>query len=51
MIKNNPADFVCPGCLARYKVVRAKSELRFPDSTVHCKVCKQPLAATNGEDI
>ena len=51
MVKNNPADFVCPGCQARYKLVRVNSELRSCDFPLHCKVCKQPLAATDGEEI
>jgi len=51
MAKHQPADFVCSGCHATYKVVRAKSELRSGDFPLHCKVCKQPLPATEGEDI
>jgi hypothetical protein len=51
MVKDSPANFVCPGCQARYKVVRVRSELRSRDFPLHCKVCKQPLAATDGEDI
>src|SRR5262245_48806448 len=51
MVKNNPADFVCPGCQAGYKLVRTKSDPRSRYLPVHCKVCKQPLAATDGEDI
>ena len=51
MVKDNPDDFVCPWCQARYKVVRVKSELRSRDVALHCKVCKQPLVATDGEDI
>ena len=51
LVKDNPADFVCPWCQARYKVVRLKSELRSRDFPLHCKVCKQPLTATDGEDI
>jgi len=51
MVKDDPANFICPGCQARYKVVRAKAESRSRDLPLHCKVCKQPLAATDGEDI
>jgi hypothetical protein len=45
------ADFICPGCQARYKMVRAKSAARSRDLPLHCKVCKQPLAASDGEDV
>jgi len=48
MVKNNPADFACPGCQARYKLVRVKSELPSRNFPLHCKLCKQPLAATDG---
>src|SRR6516164_1799523 len=51
MVKADVADFICPGCQARYKIVRAKSAARSHDLPLHCKVCKQPLAATDGEDI
>jgi hypothetical protein len=51
MVKDDPTDFICPGCQARYKVVRVKAEPRSRDRPLHCKVCKQPLAATDGEDI
>jgi hypothetical protein len=51
MVKADVADFICPGCQARYKMVRAKSAARSHDLPLHCKVCKQPLAATDGENI
>jgi len=51
MVKNNPGDFVCPGCQARYKLVRVKSELPSRNFPLHCKHCKQPLAATDGGEI
>jgi hypothetical protein len=51
MVKDDLADFICPGCQARYKIVRVKSESRTGDGPLHCKVCKQPLAATDGEDV
>src|SRR5262245_4065831 len=51
MAKDDSTNFICPGCQARYKVVRAKSESRAADWSLHCKVCKQPLAATEGEDV
>jgi ribosomal protein L37AE/L43A len=51
MAEDDRTDFICPGCQAHYKVVRVKSGSRTSDWLLHCKVCKQPLAATNGEDI
>ena len=51
MVKDDPANFICPGCQARYKIVRAKAESRSRDLPLHCKVCKQPLAAMDGENI
>src|SRR5215475_14707822 len=51
MVKNDLADFICPGCQAHYRVVRAKWEPRVGDWSLHCKVCKQPLAATEGEHV
>ena len=51
MVKADVADFICPGCQARYKMVRAKSAARPRNLPLHCKVCKQPLAASDGEDI
>jgi len=46
-----PAHFKCPKCSAHYKVVRVKAEPQSPNWLVHCKVCKEPLAAMDGEDI
>ena len=48
---DNPASFTCSQCGAHYKVVRVKTETQSLDRLLHCKVCKQPLAATDGEDI
>jgi len=31
MVKDDPADFICPGCQARSKIVRAKAESRSRD--------------------
>ena len=49
--RNVPADFKCPKCSAHYKVVRVKAEPQSPNRLVHCKVCKEPLASMDGEDI
>src|SRR5262249_53552076 len=46
-----PADFKCSKSSARYKVVRVKPEPQSPNWLVHCKLCKEPLAAMDGEDI
>jgi len=48
---DNPASFTCSQCGAHYKVVRVKTETQSLDRLLHCKVCKQPLAATDGEDM
>jgi len=32
-------------------MVRAKSAARSRDLPLHCKVCKQPIAASDGEDV
>jgi len=45
------ADFVCPECQARYKVVCVRSQSPPPATTVQCLVCRHPFAAANGEDI
>ena len=42
-------DFVCPRCTSRYKLVRVRAEPKLPSHLLHCKVCKEPLAATDGE--
>jgi DNA-directed RNA polymerase subunit RPC12/RpoP len=46
-----PADFKCSKCNAHYKVVRVKAESQSLDRPLHCKVCNQPLAARDGEDV
>jgi hypothetical protein len=43
------ADFMCPKCASRYKVVRVLADPGLPARLIHCKVCKDPLAATDGE--
>jgi hypothetical protein len=42
-------DFACPRCTSRYKLVRVRAESRLPSRLLHCRVCKEPLAATDGE--
>ena len=48
---DNAASFICSQCGAHYKVVRVKTETQSLEHLLHCKVCKQPLAATDGENI
>jgi len=48
---NLTTDFECPKCSAHYKVVRVKAEPQSSNRLVHCKVCKEPLASMDGEDI
>jgi transcription elongation factor Elf1 len=43
------SDFTCRGCGSAYKVVRVKADAAPPHRVIHCKVCKQPLAPTDGE--
>jgi transcription elongation factor Elf1 len=50
-VHDNPASFTCSQCGAHYKVVRVKAQTQSLDHLLRCKVCKQPLAATDGEDI
>ena len=51
MSQSHQTDFTCPGCGARYKVVRVKAEAGRPHRPVQCLVCKKPLAASDGENI
>src|SRR5215470_13136817 len=48
MVHDNPAQL--SQCGAHYKVMRV-AESHSVDRLLHCKVCKQPLAARDGEDI
>lgn len=45
------ADFVCPRCTSRYKLVRVHAEPGLPEHLIHCRVCKEPLAATEGDYV
>jgi len=51
MAENDPTEFVCPGCGSGYKVVRVKADADLPHRLIHCRVCKQPLAAIDGEFV
>ena len=48
---DHPRDFACPECQARYKVVRMRTEPAASYPTLQCMVCRQPLAATEGDSI
>ena len=43
------ADFFCPQCTSRYKLVRVRAEPPHATRTIHCKVCKESLPPTDGD--
>ena len=43
------ADFLCPGCKSRYRLVRVQAEPQHATGTIHCKVCQEPLSPTDGD--
>ena len=49
MTDNHPTEFVCPGCGSDYRVVRVEAEADLPHRLLHCRVCKHPLTAMDGE--
>jgi hypothetical protein len=51
MPENHPTEFVCPGCGSGYKVVRVKADADLPRRLIHCTVCRQPLAPTDGDFV
>ena len=51
MAQNCHAGFSCPRCQARYKIVRIQAEPGIAHRMVHCKVCSQPLASIEGDEI
>jgi hypothetical protein len=51
MSKDVTPDFSCPHCGAGYEVVRVKVEPGKTYRPIRCKVCRGPLAATNGDDL
>jgi hypothetical protein len=48
MTDSHPPEFVCPDCGSGYKVVRV-ADADLPHRLIHCRVCKHPLAAMDGE--
>jgi len=51
MAHDRAENSTCPHCHAHYKVVRVKAERGVPHQTLHCKVCRQPLASIEGDNI
>ena len=52
MDKRRPTeDFTCPKCGAEYKLVRMPAPAESRDSPLHCKICNQEFASTDGESI
>jgi transcription elongation factor Elf1 len=51
MSRDHSQDFACPQCQAHYKVVRMTVEPGASHGTLQCKVCRQPLASTDGDNI
>ena len=49
IIMTEAVDFACPRCTSRYKVVRVRAEPELPHHLIHCTVCKEALAPTDGE--
>ena len=45
------ADFMCPRCTSRYKFVRVRADPELPSRLIHCRVCKEPFAPTDGEYV
>ena len=51
MTKDRQENFACPHCHARYKVVRMRAEPCVAHGVLYCRVCRQPLASSEGGDI
>src|SRR5262245_43135975 len=51
MTENHPTEFVCPGCGSGYKVVLVKADADLPYRLIHCRVCKHPLTAMDGQHV
>jgi len=45
------ADFMCPRCTSCYKLVRVRADPELPSRLIHCRVCKEPFAPTDGEYV
>jgi len=51
MSKTHPQDFACPGCQARYKIVRIKSDSGEIYQALQCMVCQHQLASMDSDDM
>ena len=49
MTENHPTEFLCPDSGSGYKVVRVKADADLPYRLIHCRVCKHPLTAMDGQ--
>jgi hypothetical protein len=45
------ADFMCPRCASCYKLVRVRADPELPSHLIHCRVCKESFAPTDGEYV
>src|SRR5215813_12958687 len=45
------ADFMCPRCTSCYKLVRVRADPELRSRLIHCRVCKEPFAPTDGEYV
>ena len=49
--QDQPQEFGCPQCQARYKIVRVDAGPQPVNRPLYCKVCRWPFVSTDGEDI
>ena len=45
------ANFMCPRCTSRYKLVCVRADPKLPSRLIHRRVCKEPFAPTEGEYV
>ena len=51
MEHDQPRDFACPRCQARYKIVRMRSEPGIAHQMLQCRVCEERLASSENDHI
>jgi len=49
--QDQPQEFGCPQCQARYKIVRVDAGPQPVNRPLYCKVCERPFVSRDGEDI
>src|SRR5262249_26493681 len=49
--QDQPQEFGCPQCQARYKIVRVDAGPQPVNRPLYCKVCQRPFVSRDGEDI